>query len=80
MWGESNCFDFEPKDEACDVGLSCTPGSITEQCPDGACCTYYCNLLDPDFDCGTPGDHCEKFITGPDEPPGLEWLGFCSNL
>lgn len=80
MWGESNCYSFEPKDEACDVGLSCTPGSITEQCPDGACCTWYCNLLDPDFDCGTPGDSCVKFFEGPDEPPGLEWLGFCSNL
>jgi hypothetical protein len=78
-WGESNCYNFEPKDEACDVGLSCTPGQITEQCPDGACCTWYCNLLDPDFDCGTPGDTCEKFFTGP-EPTGLEWLGFCSNL
>jgi hypothetical protein len=78
-WGESNCYNFEPKDEACDVGLSCTPGQVTEQCPDGACCTYYCNLLDPEFDCGTPGDSCVKFFTGP-EPSGLEWLGFCSNL
>jgi hypothetical protein len=79
-WGESSCYDFDPKDQACDVGLSCTPGQNTEQCPDGACCTWYCNLLDPDFDCGTPGDSCVKFFIGPDEPPGLEWLGFCSNL
>jgi hypothetical protein len=75
-WGESNCYNFEPKDEACNLGLSCTPGQATEQCPDGACCTWYCSLLDPDFDCGTPGDICLKFFYGPEEP-GLEWLGYC---
>jgi hypothetical protein len=78
-WGESSCYDFGPLDQACDLGLSCTPGQATEQCIDGGCCTWYCSLLDPDFDCGTPGDHCEKFFFGP-EQPGLEWLGFCSNL
>jgi hypothetical protein len=78
-WGESNCYNFEPKDQACDVGLSCTPGQNTEQCEDGACCTWYCNLLEPGFDCGTTGDTCVKFFIGP-EPAGLEWLGFCSNL
>jgi hypothetical protein len=78
-WGESNCYNFEPKDQACDIGLSCTPGQNTEQCVDGACCTWYCNLLDQGFDCGTPGDSCVKFFVGA-EPAGLEWLGFCSNL
>ncbi|MEM6991182.1 MAG: hypothetical protein AAF721_11810, partial [Myxococcota bacterium] len=45
--GESSCFDFEPLDQACELGLSCTPFQSTNTCDGGACCTKFCDLLDP---------------------------------
>jgi hypothetical protein len=79
-WGEVNCYyDFGPHDEACDLGLACTPSQITDTCENGtgSCCTEFCDIRDPDFECQTPTDSCEPFWFG-SPPDGLEWLGFCS--
>ena len=62
QWGESNCYNFEPKDQACDIGLSCTPGQDTEQCVDGACCTHYCSLLDSELRLRDPGRHVREVL------------------
>lgn len=79
MWGEVNCFyDFGPHDEACDLGLACTPSSLTETCEagTGSCCTEFCDIRDPGVTCITPTDSCEPFWSG-NPPDGLDWLGYC---
>lgn len=80
MWGEVNCFyDFGPHDEACGLGLACTPSQITDTCENGTgnCCTEFCDIRDPNFECITETDECVPFWAGT-PPAGLDWLGFCS--
>ena len=79
QWGEEGCFNGAPLDQACDVGLLCTRGQITNQCDLGACCTYWCDLTDPNFECKTPGDSCEPWFDTM-APPGMGTLGFCGVL
>ncbi len=72
---ESNCYDFVPRDDWCDLGLACVTSQSTDAC-DVNCCVEYCDRLDPDFTCAFEGDTCQSALGG-GAPSGLEWLGVC---
>ena len=78
-WGDPGCFSASTgvRDQSCDVGLACVTDAQTSRCDgQGGCCTLFCDLSDPDFDCRAAGDTCQP-IWDDTAPAGLEDLGFC---
>jgi hypothetical protein len=75
---EQNCYNVEPLDEWCDVGLACVTTNVANACiKAGAnCCVEFCDLADQAFVCGEPSDDCVPFWNGT-PPSGLNNLGFC---
>lgn len=60
----------------CEPGLTCAWGETVPGCIGQGCCTKWCDLTDPAFDCGLDGQQCEvvevdRWVQWPDH------LGIC---
>lgn len=63
-------------DSDCEPGSICVDGQGVPGCPTEGCCTKYCDLADPAFDCGLEGQQCETVEVS----QGVKWpedLGIC---
>lgn len=63
-------------DEECHVGLTCLPGAVPG-CADEACCTPFCDRLDPQATCPFPDQKCLAPWDPEAEPAGVEHVGVC---
>lgn len=62
----------------CDYGLFCADAANVPGCPATGCCSFYCDLNDPNFMCpdADKGQECVPWYTM-DAPPGQEHIGAC---
>jgi hypothetical protein len=59
----------------CAPGHLCTAADVLPGCNGSACCTPFCDLLEPQ--CGDPATECSAFFEEGMSPPGYESVGVC---